>query len=61
MKSYRTENLKKLTTQDIIDIAVDLYDNKGFNRNEIRTVLKGLLAYSGSSADIDRIFDLVVG
>ena len=53
--------MKKLTTQDIIDIAVDLYENQGFNRNDIYTFLRAVKANGIASFDIDRIFDLVVG
>ena len=53
--------MKDFTTQDVIDIAVDLYDNKGFNRSEVYTFLRAIKAYGIVSFDIDRIFDLVVG
>lgn len=53
--------MKNMTTQDVIDIAVDLYDNKGFNRSEVYTFLKAIKAYGIINFDIDRVFDLVVG
>ena len=61
MKSYREENRKKLTTQDVIDIAVELYDNKGRSRGDIYFLLKQLKDSDAADFDIDRVFDLVVG
>ena len=54
----------KFTTQDVIDMAADLYDNKGFTRGDIRiflTVLQNHGQWDSTTADIDNVFDLVVG
>ena len=53
--------MNKLTTQDIIDIAVDLYENRGFTRQKILVFLQAVLDHEIATFDIDRIFDLVVG
>lgn len=52
--------MEKLTTQDIIDFAAKLYDEKGYNRNDIWLVLNALRA-GGAKFDFHRVFDLVVG
>ena len=52
--------MKKLTLQEVIDLAVELYDDKGFSRSDIWIFLRALQAL-GSDFDLDRVFDLVVG
>lgn len=52
----------KLTTQNVIDAATDLYDNWGFGRARIRQFLQALLDGGKTEEfDIEKVFDLVVG
>lgn len=53
--------MKNLTTQDVIDMAVELYDNKGRSRDEIYFFLKQMQDTGAADFNIDRVFDLVVG
>lgn len=55
--------MKKFTAQDLIDMGADLFDNKGFSRQNTWIFLKALYD-SGQTVediDIDRIYDLIVG
>jgi hypothetical protein len=55
-------NTKKFTTQDVIDMGADLYDNYRFTREQIRMWLT-ILLNSGrtESFEVEPIFDLIVG
>lgn len=55
-------NTKKFTTQDVVDMGTDLYDNYRFTREQIRMWLT-ILLNSGrtESFEIEPIFDLIVG
>lgn len=52
---------KRFTTQDVIDMAAELYDSKGFSRGNIRIFLQTLLDNDMASFDLERVFDLIVG
>ena len=52
----------KLTIQNVIDAASDLYDNWGFGRARIRQFLEALLdSGKAEEFDIEAVFDLIVG
>lgn len=51
----------KFTTQDVIDMGADLYDNKGFTRESIRLFLSALLDNGCAEFDLERVYDLIVG
>lgn len=56
--------MKKFTTQEVIDMGAQLYDNRavtGFTRADIRKWLEGLLACECANFDFDAIFDLICG
>lgn len=55
---------EKFTTQDMIDMASDLYDNKGFSRRDIHIFLtaeRDCGKWDASDDTISRVFDLIVG
>jgi hypothetical protein len=55
---------EKFTTQDVIDMASELYDNKGFTRAHIRQFLYALVdngKWDASWDTVERVFDLIVG
>lgn len=52
---------KHYTTQQVIDIASKLYDERGFSRLDIRIYLETVLDLGQANFDIDRIYDLIVG
>lgn len=52
---------EKLTVQDVVEIASDLYDNKGFTRSDIRIFLKVLIDTKKADFDLERVYDLIVG
>lgn len=54
----------KFTTQDMIDMASDLYDNKGMSRLDIHIFLtaeRDCGLWDASDETIERVFDLIVG
>lgn len=53
--------MKKVTVQDIINMAADRYDNQGYTRADIWDYLKAVIAYYDMDVDIARIYDLIVG
>lgn len=53
--------MKKFTTQEIIDMGAQLYDNGGFTRSQISLWLKALLEAGCAEFEFDRMFDLIVG
>lgn len=52
---------RKFTTQDVIDMGVELYDEKGFTRENVRTFLQCLLDNGKAEFDLERVYDLIVG
>ena len=55
---------EKFTTQDVIDMASELFDEKGFTRANIRiflTVLRDNAKWEASPDTLERVFDLIVG
>ena len=55
---------KIFTTQDVIDMASELYDDKGFTRENIRTFLKVLMdngKWDASGDTFERVYDMIVG
>jgi hypothetical protein len=54
--------MKKFTTQEVIDMGADLYDNHGFTRDAVWTWLTALdlNGCTEGNYDISRIFDLLV-
>lgn len=55
---------EKFTTQDVIDMASELYDDKGFTRSDIHIFLKVLKdnnKWDASQETLERVFDLIVG
>lgn len=51
----------RITVQDVIEMASDLYDNKGFSRSDVRIFLKVMIDKKGVDFDLERVYDLVVG
>lgn len=54
----------KFSTQDVIDMASDLYDNKGFTRENIHiflSVLRNHGQWDATHDDLERVYDLIVG
>ena len=51
----------KFTTQEVINMGADFYDNKGFTRAAVKVWLIGLLENGYAKFDLERIFDLIVG
>jgi len=49
------------TTQDVVDMGADLYDNHGFTREAISKFLKALLDNGLAEFNYERVFDLIVG
>lgn len=47
------------TTQEVINMAADMYDNQGYSRGEIKAWLKALLDSGSAQFDLDRIFDII--
>lgn len=54
---------EKFTAQDLIDMGADLYDEKGFTRENVRKFLEILRDNDKvePGIDIDAIYDLIVG
>ena len=55
---------EKLTTQDVINMASNLFDNKGYTRADVRIFMNALVSYgmwNVSQDTLERVFDLVVG
>lgn len=55
---------EKFTTQDVIDMASELFDKKGFTRSDIRIFLKVLKdnnKWDASQDTLERVYDLIVG
>lgn len=54
--------MKKFTKQQVINMGAELFDEKGFTREQIRMWLT-ILVNNGWTEDFDteRIFDLIVG
>lgn len=55
---------EKFTTQDVIDMASELYDNKGFSRADIRIFLKVLVdhgKWEATDSKFESVYDLIVG
>lgn len=61
MKTLTKEREMRFTTQEVIDMGADFYDNKGFTRTAIKVWLIGLLERGYAEFDLERIFDLIVG
>ena len=53
--------MRKFTTQEVINMGADLYDNKGFTRESISIWLHALIDNGLADCDFDRIYDLIVG
>lgn len=53
--------MKKFTAQDVIDMGVELYENKGFTRENIKVWLTALVDNNLAEVDIERMFDIIVG
>lgn len=51
----------RLTTHQVIDISAELYDIKGYTREQIRVFLQALLDSGCVNFDMERMFDLIVG
>ena len=54
--------MRKFSSQEVINIAVELYDEKGYSRADVRTFINALVAVGLSDLDahgIDGICDLV--
>lgn len=51
----------KFTTQEVIDMGADFYDNKGFTRAAIKQWLIGLLDNGLADFDLERMFDIIIG
>lgn len=51
----------KFTAQDVIDMGVELYENKGFTRENIKKWLTVLVENGYANVNIDTMFDLIVG
>lgn len=52
------------TTQDVIDMASELYDDKGFTRENIRiflTVLRDNGKWDAPGDTLERVYDMIVG
>lgn len=52
------------TTQDVIDMASELYDDNGFTRENIRTFLKVLVdngKWDAPGDTFERVYDMIVG
>ena len=55
---------EKFTTQDIIDMASELYDDKGFTRENIHiflTCLRDNGKWDASQDTLERVYDMIVG
>ena len=55
---------QKFTTQDVIDMALKLYDEEGFTRANIRTFLKVLVdnnKWDAPGDTFERVYDMIVG
>lgn len=55
---------EQFTTQEVIDMASQMYDEEGLPREEIHTVLKmwqELELWNVSNAKLEKVFDLIVG
>lgn len=50
-----------LTTQDVIDMASELYDKYFFTRREVKSFLRVLLDHGKANFDLDSVYDLIVG
>ena len=53
-----------LRTQNVIDIAADLFDDCGYSRTQILWFLRCLVAngvWDATDDTITRVFDLIVG
>ena len=61
MQKGETTMKGTFTTQDVIDMGVELYDDKGFTRENIRIFLQCLLDNGKADFDLERVFDLIVG
>ena len=57
-----SKDMKKFTKQQVINMGAELFDEKGFTREQIRMWLT-ILVNNGWTEDFDteRIFDLIVG
>lgn len=56
--------MHKFTTQDCIDMASKLYDEKDFTRKEIRiflTCLRESGHWEATEETLERVYDMVVG
>ena len=51
----------KFTTQDVIDMGAELYDNKGFTREQIRIWLHALIESNLTDCNFEKTYDLIVG
>ena len=52
---------ENFTTQNIIDILSELYDERGFYRGDIWMIIEAFKHNGFKDLDIKRIYDLVVG
>ena len=49
------------TTQEVIDIGSELYDNHSFTRDDILRFLNRLLDTRRADFDLERVYDIIVG
>ena len=60
------KKMRKFTTQEVIDMGAELYDNKGFDRATIRAWLKilndtDMIDVKLSADSFESLYDLIVG
>lgn len=53
--------MKKFTMQDVIDMGAELYDKKGFTREQIWQWLTILQDNDLAEFDLYAVYDLIVG
>lgn len=53
--------MKEFTTQDVINMGAELYDQKGFTRKQIWEWLNVLLDNDLADFNLERVYDLIVG
>ena len=53
--------MRKFTTQEVINMGAELYEEKGFSREQIKFWLNALVNSDLADIDIERMFDIIVG